>query len=100
MRDRAAGGGYIWLSTALRRPVIDPGAGAAHQRCPLAFGQAVGKAEWFDGLFEVDDRKRTGPVGAPQAAVDAPGVEDAGERVPDVREGIGFLRKRTGAADL
>src|SRR5215831_8872392 len=75
----------------LRRPAISLGAGTAHQRRALALAQAVGETEGFDGLFVIDDRECAGPVGAPQAAVEAPGVEHTGERVPDVWEGIGFL---------
>src|SRR5207237_5759191 len=40
------------------------------------------------------------PVGTPQAAFETPGVEHAGEGVPDVRERIGFAGERAGTADL
>jgi hypothetical protein len=84
----------------LRRPAVSLGAGIAHQHRTLALAQAVGETEGLDGLFVVDDREGAGPVGAPQAAVEAPGIEHTGERVPDVWEGIGFLGQRAGAADL
>src|SRR5262245_1458154 len=75
----------------LRRPAVSLGAGTAHQHRALTLAQAAGETEGLDGLFVVDDREGAGPVGAPQAAVEAPGVEHTGERVPDVWEGIGFL---------
>src|SRR5437879_2362380 len=81
-------------SSSLRRPAIRLGAGAAHQHRPFAVAQAGGLAEGLDGLLVVDDRESAGPVGAPQAALEAPGVEQAAERIPDVREGIRLLRQR------
>src|SRR5450759_3822736 len=84
----------------LRRPAIGLGAGTAHEHRAFTVAQAVGLAEGLDGLFVVDDREGAGPVGAPQAALETPGVEYAGERVPDVREGIRFPGQRAGAADL
>src|SRR5450759_2093124 len=82
-----------------RRPAIGLGAGTAHQHRPFTIAQTVGLAEGLDGLFEVDDREGAGPVGAPQTAVETPGVEHACERVPDVREGIRFPGQRAGAAE-
>src|SRR5450759_3098573 len=84
----------------LRRPAIGLGAGTAHQHRPFTVAQAAGLAEGLDGLFVVADREGAGPVGAPQAALETPGVEHAVERVPDVREGIRFPGQRAGAADL
>ena len=55
----------------LRRPAIGLGAGTAHQHRPFTVAQAVGLAEWLDGLFVVDDSEGAGPVGAPQAAVES-----------------------------
>src|SRR5712691_5588174 len=86
--------------TRLRRPAISLGAGAAHQHCSLTVAQAAALKEGRDGLLVVDDGERACPVRAPQAAVETPGTEHAGERVPDVREGIWFPRQRAGAADL
>src|SRR5205823_7855174 len=85
-------------SSSLRRPPIRLGAGAAHQHRPFSVSQAVGLAEGLDGLLVVDDRESAGPVGAPQAALEAPGVEQTRERIPDVREGIRLLRQRACAA--
>src|SRR5262249_59805993 len=75
----------------LRRPAVSLGAGTAHQHRALTLAQAAGETEGLDGLFVVDDREGAGPVGAPQAAVEAPGAEHTGERVPHVWERIGFL---------
>src|SRR5262249_7379599 len=83
-----------------RRPAISRGAGAAHQHRPLAVAQTAGFKERLDGLLVVDDGVCACPVRAPQAAVETPGIEHAGERVPDVREGIRFPGQRAGAADL
>ena len=72
----------------LRRPAISLGAGAAHQHGPLPVAQTTSFEERLDGLLVVDDCERAGPVRAPQAAVETPGIEHAGQRLPDVREGI------------
>src|SRR4029434_3082821 len=81
----------IMLLACLWRPAISLGAGSAHQHRALTLAQAVSETEGLDGLFGANDRECAGPVGAPQAAVEAPGVEHTGERVPDVWEGIEFL---------
>ena len=60
----------------------------------------LGLEEGLDRLLVVDDGERAGPVGAPQAALETPGIEDAGQRIPDVRERIRLARQRAGAADL
>src|SRR6201999_3646579 len=41
-----------------------------------------------------------GPAGPPQARSKAPGLEEASQRVPDVRERVGLLGQRAGATDL
>src|SRR5258705_5254725 len=84
----------------LGRPAIRLGARTAHQHRPFTGAQAVGLTEGLDGLLVVDDRKGASPVGAPQAAFETPGIEHAGERVPDVRERIWRPGQRAGAADL
>src|SRR5262245_36675293 len=78
--------------TFLRRPAVGFGASAAHQHRPLTGAQAVGLEEGLDALLVVDDCERARPVRTPQAAIETPGIEDARERVPDIREGIGFSR--------
>jgi hypothetical protein len=88
------------LQRCLRRPAISLGAGAAHEHCPLGVAQAVSVKKGLDGLLVVDDSERARPVRAPQAAIETPGIEHAGERVPNVREGIRLLGQRAGAADL
>src|SRR4051812_28244431 len=79
-------GGLSALTRAnfLRRPAISLGAGAAHQHCPLTVAQAPSLKEGLDGLLVVDDRERACPVRPPQAAIETPGIEHAGERIPDV----------------
>src|SRR5215471_12404604 len=74
--------------TFFRQPAISLGAGAAHQHGPLSVAQAVSLKKGLDGLLVVDDCGRARPVRAPQAAIETPGVEQAGKRVPDVRERI------------
>src|SRR5580700_7869769 len=64
--------------TFLRRPAIGFGAGAAHQHGPLGVAQAVGLQEGLDGLLVIDDGERARPIRAPQAAIETPGIEDAG----------------------
>src|SRR5262245_16805046 len=97
---RPGGAGAAPPLALLRRPAIGLGAGSAHQQRPFTVAQALRLAEGLDGLLVVDDGERTGPVGAPQAALEPPGLEHAGQRVPDVREGIRFLGQRAGAADF
>src|SRR5215469_6939099 len=83
-----------------RRPAIRLGAGAAHEHRPLGVTQAVSLEKRLDGLLEVDDGEGARPVGAPQTAIETPGIEYAGQRVPDVRERIRLPGQRAGAADL
>src|SRR5437588_340828 len=78
--------------TVLRRPTVGLAAGAAHQHRPLGVAEAIGFQKRLDRLLVIDDGERAGPVGAPQAAIETPGIEDAGKRVPNVREGIWLLR--------
>src|SRR5580700_3897019 len=66
--------------TFLRRPAIGLGAGAAHQHRPFGGAQAIGLQERLHALLVIDDRKRPRPVGAPQAALETPGIEHARER--------------------
>src|SRR5262245_45014209 len=86
--------------TLARQPAIGLDARTAHQHRSFAVAQAVRLNEGLHRLLIVDDCERASPIRAPQAAVEAPGVEDAGERVPDVREGIRLAGQRAGAADL
>src|SRR6185503_13921544 len=53
-----------------------------------------------DSLLVRQHADRTGPVGAPHAAVEAERVEDAGERIPDVLVREWLVRQRAGAGDL
>jgi hypothetical protein len=66
---------FLW------RPAISLGAGAAHQRGPFSVARAVSLQEGLDGLLVVDNSERARPVGAPEAAVETPGV--AGAASPD-----------------
>src|SRR3984893_3859053 len=84
----------------LRGPAIRVGAGAPHQHGAFTGAQALGLAEGLDGLFVVEDGEGASPVGPPEATFEPPGVEDASERVPDVRERVGFPGQRAGTADL
>src|SRR4030095_10793652 len=85
---------FLW------RPAILLGAVTTHQHRSFTVAQAVVLAERLDGLFVVHDCEGASPVGTPQAAFETPGVEHAGEGVPDVRERIGFVGQRAGTADL
>src|SRR5258708_31681874 len=84
----------------IRRPAVSLGAGAAHQHGPLGIAQAVSPQERLDGLLVIDDREGARPVRAPQAALETPGIEHAGKRVPNVRERIRLAGQRAGTADL
>ncbi len=83
-----------------RRPSVDPLQRPAHERGLLAVGEPLGHAERIDPLPVGQQRDGARPVRAPHAAIEAVGVEDAGERVPDVRVGERLVRQRAGAADL
>src|SRR4051794_39602020 len=82
------------------RPAIGLGARSAHEHGPLGVIQAVRVQKWLNRLLIVDDCERAGPVRAPQAAIEAPGVEHAGKRVPNVRKGVRLVRQRAGTTDL
>src|SRR5262245_15067861 len=84
----------------LRRPAIGFGARAAHQHRSLTVAQAVSLKEGLDGLLVVDNGICARPVRAPQATIETPGIEHAGERIPDIREWVRFARQRAGAAHL
>jgi hypothetical protein len=86
--------------TFLRAPTIGFGARAAHQHLSLTIGQALSLEEGLDRLLVIDDGVCPGPVRTPEAALETPGLEYAGERIPDVRERIWFLGQRACAAHL
>src|SRR4029450_2005712 len=86
--------------TFLWRPTIGLGARAAHQHRSLTVAEAGSPEARLDGPLVVDAGVCACPVRAPQAALETPGIEHAGERIPDVRERIRFARERAGAADL
>src|SRR5205823_12333962 len=81
------------------RPVVDAACRAAHQRGAIAVGQ-FRQAECVDPLCVGEQFDRTGPVGAPQAAVEAKGVEDAAERIPNVPIRERIVRECAGAGNL
>src|SRR5258708_7343723 len=73
---------YEPVLTFLRRPAISPGAGTAHQHCPLSVAQAGSLEEGLDGLLVVDDGERARPVRAPQAAIETPRRQTRGQADP------------------
>src|SRR5262249_17522805 len=83
-----------------RRPGIDPLQRPAHQGGPIAFGQAVGDAERLDALLICEQSDGAGPVGPPQAAIEAEGIEDAAERVPYVLVRVRLTRQRAGSGNF
>jgi hypothetical protein len=60
----------------------------------------VREAKRIDTFPIGQEGDRARPVGAPHAAVEAECIKDAGERVPNVAVGEGFMRERAGTADL
>src|SRR5689334_13485140 len=98
--------GCSWPSAAslslgfLRRPAVGLGGGAAHQHRPLAVAQTVGLEKRLGRLLVIDHGEGPRPIGAPQAALDSPGIEDALQRVPDIVVGKRLLRQGAGAADF
>src|SRR6185312_7501351 len=60
----------------------------------------IGLQKRFDGLLVIDDSEGTRPIGSPKATIKAPGVEDASQRVPDIRERVWLLRQCAGAGDF
>ena len=73
----------------LRRPAIRLRGGASHKHGSFAGAQAVGFQERLNGLLVIDDSEGSRPVRAPQAAIETPGIEYAGKRVPDSGNGYG-----------
>src|SRR5262249_23298624 len=77
-------------SGSFRGPLVHALQRASHQRALVAVRQAIAVAESVDALLVRQQFHRAGPVGAPHAAIDAEGVEDARERIPDVLVRIGL----------
>ena len=77
------------------RPAIDPLQRPTHQHRPVVVGQTVGDAERLDPLLVGQQPDRSGPVGAPQTAIEAKGVENTAERVPEVFAREGLVRQGT-----
>src|ERR1700691_4213176 len=90
----------ITCQPSRRRPVVDAAERVAHQPGAVGTGKTGRDAEGVDALFISEEGDGAGPVGAPEAAVEAESVEDAAERVPDVGVGKLLVRQRAGAADL
>ena len=84
LRTRQGRRRELYYAPLPRLPPIRLGTRAAHQHGPLGLAQALRHAERLDALLVIDDRKRARPVGAPQAAIETPGVEHARQRIPDV----------------
>ena len=72
----------------------------AHQRGPIAVGEPIGDAEGIDPLLVGQQCDSAGPIGAPHAAIEAEGIEDARQRIPDVLVRVRLARERAGAGDL
>ena len=83
-----------------RRPFVDLARGPTHQLGAVAIRQPVRDAERLNPLFVGQQFDCACPVGAPQAAVEAEGGEDAAERVPDVLIGKRIVRQRARAGDF
>src|SRR5262249_42875660 len=84
----------------LRLPFVDALKGLAHQLGAIALGEAIGDAERVDAFFIRQQLRGAGPVGAPQAALEAEAIEDATQRLPNVFVRERLVRKRAGAGDL
>ena len=68
---------------------------------PTAYeGPLAGIAEGLDALLIRQQPNRSGPVGAPQTAIEAKRIEDAAERIPQVFVGEWLVRQGAGAADF
>jgi transposase InsO family protein len=85
---------------SLWRPTIRFGARAAHQHRSIAVAEAGSLEEGLDSLLVVDDGICACPIRAPQAAIETPSIEDAGERIPNVGVRIRFPGEGAGAAHL
>src|SRR3954471_9047677 len=78
----------------VRLPPIRLGTRAAHQHRALRIREPLRLEERLHTLLVVHDGGRARPVRAPEAALEAPRIEDALQRIPDVAVGIGLLRER------
>src|SRR4051794_16033701 len=86
-------GSSCWLRRLRPRlPPVGLRAGAAHQHRALGLAEAIGLQERPDALLVAKHGVGAGPVRAPQAAVETPRVEDARQRIPDVRKRIRLFR--------
>jgi hypothetical protein len=72
----------------------------AHQLRLVAIRQAVGVSEGFEALLVGQQFRRSCPVRAPHAAVDAKGFNNLENRGPDVVVGVGLMGQGASGADL
>src|SRR3954467_182778 len=84
----------------LRLPPVRLGARPAHQHGALGIREPLRLEERLHALPVVHHGGRARPVGAPEAALEAPRVEYTLQRIPDIVVGIRLLRERAGAAHL
>src|SRR3954470_24025705 len=82
------------------RPAVDLLQAVTHQGGAVAVAEAIGDAERLDAFLVAQHVDRARPVGAPHAALEPVGVEDAAERVPDVLVRELLVAEGAGAADL
>ena len=80
--------------------MVHPRQRSPHQRRAVGVGEAVGYAEGLYALLVGQQADGPRPVGAPEAAVEAVGVEDAAQGLPDVGVGEGFVGEGAGAGNL
>ena len=68
-----------------------------HERGPVAVRQAVGDAKSLDAFLVGQQLDGSRPVSSPHTAIEAKGVEDAEQRIPDVLVGVSgrFVQNRT-----
>ena len=81
-------------------PVVNSLERFTHERGAVAFRQAIGDAKCAYTLVVSQHPDRSGPVGAPHAALKAERIEDASKRIPDVCVREGVVRQRARPADF
>src|SRR5690349_10790997 len=88
------------LSTHVRRPVVNLREGPAHKSGALCLRKLVRDPERLHALLVGQQAHCSGPIGAPQTAVEAERLEYLTQRLPDIRIWEGLVRQGTGAGNL
>jgi hypothetical protein len=81
-------------------PFVDACQCLTHEHGLVAVGETIRDPKRLDPVPIRHHFDGAGPVGAPQTALQAEGVEDTRQRIPQVGKGKGGVRQGAGTADF